>query len=287
MNAESNILVCTDGSIYSPSVYDHALWAAQRLGSKIHVMHMIDPTHDAGELHNFSGSIGFDARQNLKTELVNLEAARGKAAKARSKAILEAARNHFQKAEFGNLIVEAIHGHLAESIEENEADTDLVVIGKRGESADFKRMHLGANVERVIRSCHHPVLVASRAFRPIRRVLVAYDGGPSAQKAIDFMMESPLFRGTELDLLTVGRPHPKVEESLAEACSRLEKEGYHTRQLHRDGHPEEVFSQFIGEENIDLLIMGAYGHSRIRQLIVGSTTTTMVRTCRIPILMFR
>jgi len=33
--------------------------------------------------------------------------------------------------------------------------------------------------------------------------------------------------------------------------------------------------------------MGAYGHSPIRQFILGSTTTTMVRTCQIPVLMFR
>ncbi|MEO6054349.1 MAG: universal stress protein, partial [Chthoniobacterales bacterium] len=36
-----------------------------------------------------------------------------------------------------------------------------------------------------------------------------------------------------------------------------------------------------------LLVMGAYGHSRIRQLMVGSTTTAMVRTCQVPVLMFR
>lgn len=33
--------------------------------------------------------------------------------------------------------------------------------------------------------------------------------------------------------------------------------------------------------------MGAYGHSRIREFILGSTTTTMVRTCLVPVLMFR
>jgi nucleotide-binding universal stress UspA family protein len=38
---------------------------------------------------------------------------------------------------------------------------------------------------------------------------------------------------------------------------------------------------------IDLLVMGAYGHSRIRSLIVGSTTAAMARRCRIPVLMFR
>jgi len=38
---------------------------------------------------------------------------------------------------------------------------------------------------------------------------------------------------------------------------------------------------------IDLLLMGAYGHSRIRNLIIGSTTTSMIRSCKIPVLLFR
>jgi len=38
---------------------------------------------------------------------------------------------------------------------------------------------------------------------------------------------------------------------------------------------------------INLLVMGAYGHSRIRYLIIGSTTTEMIRTCKIPVLLFR
>jgi nucleotide-binding universal stress UspA family protein len=38
---------------------------------------------------------------------------------------------------------------------------------------------------------------------------------------------------------------------------------------------------------IELLVMGAYGHSRVRQLIIGGTTTAMVRTCLIPVLLLR
>ena len=40
-------------------------------------------------------------------------------------------------------------------------------------------------------------------------------------------------------------------------------------------------------QRIDLLAMGAYGHSRVRQFIVGSTTSSMVRTCLIPVMLFR
>ncbi|TZG39377.1 universal stress protein, partial [Halomonas eurihalina] len=41
------------------------------------------------------------------------------------------------------------------------------------------------------------------------------------------------------------------------------------------------------EQNIDLLVMGAYGHSRIRHLLVGSTTTEMLRKADIPVLLLR
>jgi len=34
-------------------------------------------------------------------------------------------------------------------------------------------------------------------------------------------------------------------------------------------------------------VMGAYGHSRVRQFILGSTTTTLIRTCTVPVLLFR
>ncbi|TZG31610.1 universal stress protein, partial [Halomonas eurihalina] len=41
------------------------------------------------------------------------------------------------------------------------------------------------------------------------------------------------------------------------------------------------------EQNIDLLVMGAYGHSRIRHLLVGSTTTVMLQRAEVPVLLLR
>ena len=43
----------------------------------------------------------------------------------------------------------------------------------------------------------------------------------------------------------------------------------------------------VETDHYDLLVMGAFGHSRIRNLIIGSTTTEMMRSCKIPILLFR
>jgi nucleotide-binding universal stress UspA family protein len=43
----------------------------------------------------------------------------------------------------------------------------------------------------------------------------------------------------------------------------------------------------VTSEGFDLLVMGAYGHSRIRSLVIGSTTTAMIQAAGIPVLLYR
>jgi len=43
----------------------------------------------------------------------------------------------------------------------------------------------------------------------------------------------------------------------------------------------------VSGREINLLVMGAYGHSRVRNLILGSTTTHLIRTCAVPVVLFR
>lgn len=283
----ASILACTDGSLYAPSVYDHTAWAAKRLKARVHVLHMLNLHHGTPPMTDLSGSIGIDAEYNLREALVAADEARGRVAQEKAKAILADARHRLQEAGVTDVEADAKHGALVESIEDYEAEAALVVIGKRGESADFAKMHLGANLERVIRSVHHPVLVTSRAFKPIERMLIAFDGGPSALKAVEYAATQPLLRDIHCTLLSVGKPNQSIESDLAAAAERMTEAGY-TVEAHREnGHAEEVIAQAVKDRSIDLLVMGAYGHSRVRQLIVGSTTTTMVRTCLVPVLMFR
>ena len=287
MSKNPIILACTDGSIYAPSVYDHAAWAASRLKADVQVLHIIDLRREAVPHVNLSGSIGINAHQTLRDELVTLDEARGRAAQAKATVILTEARAHFERAGLKDVQTDARHGTLVDTIGEWEPQAGLVVIGKRGESADFDKLHLGANLERVIRACAHPVLVASREFQPIERMLIAFDGGPSARRSIEFVATQPLLQGLECILFAAGHPTPTIEKDLQGAVERLRNAGYQVDARHKQGHPEELIAETVKQERINLLVMGAYGHSRIRQFIVGSTTTTMVRTSRTPVLMFR
>jgi len=282
-----NILACTDGSIYATSVYKHTAWAAEKMSASVHVLHMLNPHHEDPVKADTSGRIGLGVKRALLEEIVELEATRAKLARKRGEAILEDATAQLQAAGVKEVIAEQKHGRLSDSIDSYERDADLVVIGKRGNHADFAAGHIGHNLERVVRSCKHPVLVTSRDFQQMDSFMLAFDGGASSKKAVEYAASDPLLRGMHCYLLHVGSGNAKIEAALAEAKSTLEAAGYQVTVEQRDGEPDKVISDIVAQDHIDLLVMGAYGHSHIRHLIVGSTTTAMIRTVKIPVLLFR
>lgn len=282
-----NILVCTDGSSYAPSIYDHAAWAAQRLDASIHVLHLVDPHHETASTADLSGAIGLGAKSALLEELVQLEATKAKLAHTRGRAILQVARETLAKAGVAKVVADQKHGSLSDSLEAYEQEADLVVIGKRGENTSLDFKHLGSNLERVVRTCHHPVLVASRVFKPINRVLIAYDAGPSANRAVDYVASQPLLTGASIHLLSVGVSDTRLTDGILSAKQKLIDAGFEVKSELLPGHPIEVIGQTVKNDSIDLLVMGAYGHRHIRHLLIGSTTATLLRTCAIPALLFR
>ena len=282
-----NILACTDGSIYAHSVYDHTAWASAKMSASVHVLHMLNPHHEDPVKADRSGSIGLGAKTALLAEIVELEAERAKVARKHGEAILEAATTRLCTAGVQDIQADQKHGRLSDSIESYERDADLVVIGKRGNHADFATGHIGHNLERVIRGCHHPVLVASREFTKMDSFVLAFDGGASSQKAVQYAASSPLLKGMKCHLLSIGKGKAKLEAALQQAEQTLSAAGYNVSTEIVDGEPDKVIGEAVAQEHIDLLVMGAYGHSHIRHLIVGSTTTAMIRTVKIPVLLFR
>jgi nucleotide-binding universal stress UspA family protein len=280
------ILCCTDGSVYAPSVYDHTAWAASRTGSSVEVLHVLDHARERAVV-DLTGSIGMDEREDLLERLADLDNAKAKLAQEQARFILADARVRLETRKIKAITLSQRHGSLVEALPEFEENADLVVIGKRGEHANFDTLHLGGNLERVVRASHKPVLVAARSFKPISRLLIAFDGSPSARRAVEYAARQPLLKGLDCHLLMVNGRGAAHEESVTEATDLLSQGGFAVTPVARQGEPDEVIAEHVRQESIDLLVMGAYGHSRIRQFIVGSTTTTMVRTCQIPLLMFR
>ena len=280
------IIALVDGSIYSASVCHHAAWISQRTGAPVELIHVLG-RREASDTHDHSGAIALGARTALMEQLAELDAQRAKLISHRGRAILEDATALLEKAGVAEITSRLRHGDIVEAVADVEADVRVILIGKRGEAADFAKGHLGSNLERIVRASHKPVFVASRAFRPIQKVLVAYDGGASAMKAVDHIALSPLFQGLSVHVVTVGTATPEVTKSLADARAPLKAAGIEAETSVLPGQPEAALAKLVEEAQFDMLVMGAYGHSRIRSLIIGSTTTTMIRACKVPVVLMR
>lgn len=285
-NQPQKIIALIDGSVYAASVCDHAAWIARRTGAPVELIHVLG-RRDVSDIQDHSGTIALGARTSLLEQLAELDAQRAKLISHRGRAILEDAQALLEKAGVTEITTRLRHGDIVEAVADVEGEARVIVIGKRGEAADFAKGHLGSNLERIVRASHKPVFVASRAFKPVRQVLVAYDGGASAMKAIDHIARSPLFQGLGVHVVTVGTATPEVTRGLADAGAMLQVSGIEAETSVLPGQPETVLAKLVDEGRFDMLVTGAYGHSRIRSLIIGSTTTAMIRACKVPVVLMR
>ena len=284
------ILLCSDGSTFAENAYRYAAWFAARLNAdEVDVLCVSDIRAQQTSRQNLSGSIGIDAKENLLNRLVELEHEKAKINHQRTKLVLQEAAQTLkgEGVEHINLLHET--GFLVDCLAKFETDCDLVVLGKRGEAAEFASGHLGANLERIVRSSHKPCLITSRQFKSLERVLVAYDGSPTSQKILQFIANSAVFTGLELHLVTAAK-NTADESAIAKidsARQTLKQAGIEPICSVVAGHSEKAISNYVTEQDISLLVMGAYGHSRIRHLVIGSTTAQMLRSSHIPVLLFR
>lgn len=283
---QPKVMACIDASIYSPAVCDYAAWSALRLAVPLAFIHVLDKARDTGSV-DLSGSIGLGAQESLLEELASLDEQRGKLARERGRLMLEATRQRASEAGVAEPEGLLRHGELVETLAELEEGVRLLVLGKRGETAAVASQHLGSNLERVIRATHRPILVTTDKFRVPQRIMLAFDGSATTRKGVEMVATSPMFRGLPCHLVMAGAKTAATVEQLAQARQRLEKAGFETPATILPGGAENVLTRYQQENQIDLMIMGAYGHSRIRQLLVGSTTTAMIRESTVPLLLLR
>lgn len=283
----SKIIALVDGSVYAQSVCDHAAWIASQTGAEIELLHVLGHRHAAGAPKNFSGNIAVGTQSSLLKDLSERDVETSKVSQKSGRGILEAAKAHLEAAGASNVVTRLRIGDILDEVADYATDADLILIGKRGDAADFATLDLGSNLERIVRSSNKPVVVAARAFKPVKRFLIAFDGGPSSLKAVANVATNPLFAGLSCRLLTVGPDTAENRDNLDRARSTLEAAGHDISSEIVQGPPDLLIASAVETDNIDLLVMGAYGHSRIRRLIIGSTTAEMIRLCKIPVVLFR
>ncbi|SFR57817.1 Nucleotide-binding universal stress protein, UspA family [Marinobacter gudaonensis] len=280
------VVACIDGSQAAPAVCDYAAWASRHMETPMMLLHVLDEERYPAE-PDLAGNIGLGSREQLLEDLAELDRKRAKLALEHGHHLLDEAQRRVSAAGIEDVIQRQRHGGLAESLLALENQTRLLVMGLHGESSSERDTHIGSQLETVIRSMHRPILLVPDEYREPRSAMLAFDGSATAFKGVELLAGSPVLRGMPLHLVMIGPDTNDRWEQLRKAEKMLAGLGTEITLAIRAGDVEPALHAYQEEHDIDILVMGAYGHSRIRQFLVGSTTTTMLKTADKPLVVLR
>lgn len=272
-----HILVPTDGSEQALIGATYAVGVAKRLGASVHGLHVIDIKLLEGPiLRDVSASLGTAPFANYQGNISMILEQRGEAA-------LELVAKKCTDAGVPST-VEQTTGVVSRVIVDKSELRDLVIMGRSGEHSQWLEGLLGSTTQAVVRRARRPVLVTAQDTPKSSQFVVAYDGSVHAKHALQVAAQYAAQWKAPLDVLVVGTNAAPI---VAEARAYLDPHGLTTNYVVRDGDPGETIVAYAGESSADLLIMGAYGHTKVRELVVGSTTAYTLNHAPCPLLLTR
>ncbi|MDC2862951.1 MULTISPECIES: universal stress protein [Delftia] len=277
-----------DGLTTTPAVIDWAAWSARRLGVPLELLHVLERDPDAAAVSDFSGAIGLGAQEELLSQLSELDAQRGRLSQQAGRQMLDRAQERARSAGVEQVAALMRQGELVDTVLEMEPDARLVVLGEHHRPGKTGMLHLDHHVERVVRAAKCPVLVATKEdFAEPAHFAIADDGSTTAIKMVAAVARSPMLAGLPCSVVRCGTDDGEARRSLDEAQQVLQAAGFEVNVAMLRGDAHEAIPDWLASQGTSLLVMGAYGHSRIRHLVVGSTTTTLLRVSPCPVLILR
>ncbi|MDO9528854.1 MAG: universal stress protein [Syntrophales bacterium] len=277
-----NILVATDGSDYSKTALEYGIYIAKRLDARLTVLHVVDIRIIESPLFgDISGSVGLLPYQEFVPVIKE-------SLNERADSILETSRERCEKSGL-NPELKKVWGIVNEAIVEEGENADWILLAQRGEYSHLSKGGLlGSTSEAVVRKSRKPVLVTPISFQEIESMGLAYDGSESADNALKIAAELCDKIRWPLSIIII----TDESKQAADFSKRIEEILDPYEEIDSDivilrGKVEQEIIKFIQEGSVELMVMGARGHSRFRELILGSTTSYVIRKSTIPILMVR
>jgi nucleotide-binding universal stress UspA family protein len=192
----------------------------------------------------------------------------------------------------------------------NSLAADLILMGTRGNTG-FKHLLLGSVAEEVVRIAQRPVLIVhpgdQRPIEPVKRLLFPTDFSAASDQALSVALrlligseETKIFLlhtyqiapavvplggfGGGVAPLFVENAQELAEQATQPSVKALRSRGFDVEVLVERGDPAEIINERAAEYDVDLIVMGTRGHSKIRQILLGSTAERVVEHAPCPVL---
>jgi nucleotide-binding universal stress UspA family protein len=277
-----NILVCTDGSAHGTAACRYAAFLSRQLQARLIGLHVLDSRMLEGPMMaDISGWVGAQPYGAQLRQFRELMEEKGQS--------VVAALNELCEQDGVEVESWTKMGHPSRVMLEEESRAELLILGQKGEHAQWGGDMMGSNAERVVRHSVKPCLVTPETFDPITKVLIAYDGSGHAGQALTEAVELALALQVELVIATAVEDddQDKAQAVSNDARKQAAAHGCTAANLVIEGQPEEAILETAREHKCDLVVVGAYGHSRIREMILGSTTVALITRSHLPVMLVR
>lgn len=291
----ATIVVATDFSETAEVALDRAIDLAERHESELALVHVMQP--DAPVVASPGMVVIPPDYERLLREAsrqaLAKKADRARAAGVRVREVLETGRP-------ARAVADAA----------DELGADLVIVGTRGHTG-FKHLMLGSIAEEIVRLAKPPVITVHpddrRSIEPVRKLMLPTDFSPAAVQALGAAVRL-LAQTEEAEVLLVHACHlsptivpigglgdgfvpyfaddaVEIAERTAEpTAERLRERGFRVEVCIERGDPADVVTRLADERDVDIIVMGTRGHSKLRHLILGSTAERVVEHAPCPVM---
>jgi nucleotide-binding universal stress UspA family protein len=249
----SDILVPLGGDAESWEALEQAIIIAQREGSRLLGLHVLESKENWDTEHSRAIQAAFDQR----CAAANVE---------------------------GKLILES--GEISAKIRERAAMADVIIM-KIAHPPAGGLLALQSAFRTIITNSSVPVLLVPQNPARFQRALLAYDGSLRAKEALFVAAYLAEIWRTELTVFTALDGRKRKSEMHDYVRQYLEFHEVNADYVLQEGSVTASLKKAVEEHNADLVLMGGYGSSVIRDLILGSAVDFMLRESTVPILVCR
>ncbi len=185
-------------------------------------------------------------------------------------------------------VVEA-EGDAQEALTEALKLADLAIVGIR-HAFDYGTIaHDEAFLAGVARASSRPIIAMTGPARPVRRILVAYDGSNVAADALRSFAVLNAFDPAVVRIASIAEDEDRdaMDRQLAEARGYLELHGYAVETVVLEGEPCDAILEHADAFDADLVVIGAVGRRGLSKLLLGDTASSLLHRSERPLYLRR
>ena len=255
------ILVALSGTPFTPVAVRHAIELARKHGASITGTTVVDierisdvgpiPLGGGAAAHALTEHRALITQERIEQEIINFE---------------EACRNASV-----DHAVDREKGDAFELLRSLWRYHDLTIMGLRG-LFEYGIVHNpDDHIIRLIKHGVRPILAVSPEYRPIQRVLIAYNGSAESAMAMKRFAQLRLWPDATIRICSFGFDDDTALALLTDATKYLRAHGFDPEAENMPGYPEKGLLKHSAEWKADMVVMGATSRGRIAKLVLGET----------------